>query len=185
MPRRILFVCEVNTGRSPMAAALFAALCAQRGLHDVEVDCAGLTAREGEPIPPPSCRPWPRRGPAVAPEEQAPDPKLALTAELIVTMTPEHRERLVELMPRLRLKAVMLTAFVGDRDHGIPDPFGAASRPTAPASARCAPPWKPSPTKWPPRADAAPVGALWAALRGLGSRPGRSLRLKPPGQAAV
>jgi protein-tyrosine-phosphatase len=53
MPRLILFVCEVNTGRSPMAAALFAALCAQRGLHDVTADSAGLTARAGELVPAP------------------------------------------------------------------------------------------------------------------------------------
>ena len=125
MARLILFVCEVNTGRSPMAAALFAALCAARGLRDIEVDCAGLTAREGDPIPAPVRQALEEAGaPLLRLKSKRLTPKLALAAELVITMATEHRERLVELMPRLRLKTVMLTAFVGEKDREIPDPFG-------------------------------------------------------------
>jgi protein-tyrosine phosphatase len=42
----------------------------------------------------------------------------------VVTLTNEHRERLVDLLPRLRLKTVMLLAFVGQKDQEVPDPFG-------------------------------------------------------------
>lgn len=125
MARLILFVCEVNTGRSPMAAALCAAACAERGLREVTVDSAGLTARPGEPIPAPVRQALSEAGaPLLRMQSKCLTPKLALGAELIVTMASEHRERLVELMPRLRLKTVSLLAFVGEKDRDVPDPFG-------------------------------------------------------------
>jgi protein-tyrosine phosphatase len=125
MPKLILFVCEVNTGRSPMAAALFTAVCAQRGLGDVVADSAGLTAREGELVPAPVQQALAEVGvPLLRLKSKRLTPKLALAAELVVTLASEHRERLVELMPRLRLKTVMLMAFAGEKDREVPDPFG-------------------------------------------------------------
>lgn len=125
MSRLILFVCEVNTGRSAMAAAAFAVLCAQRGLRDVVVDSAGLTAREGELVPAPVQQALAEVGvPLLRLKSKRLTPKLALAAELVVTLASEHRERLVELMPRLRLKTVMLMAFAGEKDREVPDPFG-------------------------------------------------------------
>lgn len=125
MPRLILFVCEVNTGRSPMAAALFTAVCAQRARGDLVADCAGLTARDGDLIPAPVQQALAEAGaPLLRLKSKRLTPKLALAAELVVTLATEHRERLVELMPRLRLKTAMLTAFLGERDREIPDPFG-------------------------------------------------------------
>ncbi len=125
MPKLILFVCEVNTGRSPMAAALFDAVCAQRGRHDLVADSAGLTAREGELIPAPVQQALAEAlVPLMRRKSNALTRKLALAAHLVVTLASEHRERLVELMPRLRLKTVMLMAFTGDKDREVPDPFG-------------------------------------------------------------
>ncbi|MDR2524824.1 MAG: ribosomal protein S18-alanine N-acetyltransferase [Oscillospiraceae bacterium] len=47
LARQILFLCAGNTCRSPMAAALFAALCAARG--DFHAVSAGLAATPGQP----------------------------------------------------------------------------------------------------------------------------------------
>jgi protein-tyrosine phosphatase len=91
----------------------------------VEADCAGLTAREGDLIPAPVRQALDEAGaPLLRLKSKRLTPKLALAADLVVTLASEHRERLVELMPRLRLKTVMLTAFLGERDREIPDPFG-------------------------------------------------------------
>ena len=108
-----------------MAAALFTAVCAQRGLRDLVADSAGLTARAGELIPAPVQQALAEVGVSLLRlKSKALTPKLALAADLVVTMATEHRERLVELMPRLRLKTVMLMAFAGERDREVPDPFG-------------------------------------------------------------
>jgi protein-tyrosine phosphatase len=125
MPRRILFVCELNTGRSPMAAALFAALCAERGLRDVVADSAGLSARDGDPLPAPVLTALAEAG--LKPEyalSKPLTPKLAMSAELVVTMSPVYRDRVVERLPWLRLKVVPLLAFAGQRDQEVADPFG-------------------------------------------------------------
>jgi len=108
-----------------MAAALCAARCAQRGLRDVTAECAGLTAREGEPLPPPVLQALNEAGlTPLHTGSRRLTPKMAVGAELVITMSPAHRDRVVERLPWIRLKVVPLLGFIGDREGEVPDPFG-------------------------------------------------------------
>lgn len=123
--KQVLFVCSGNTSRSAMAAACFTAICAQRGLRGVSAESAGLNSPEGAPIAPEAVA-------ALAEQQILParlgsrrlTPKMVLSADLIVAMTSQHRDRIVEWFPRVRLRTVTLMAFAESDDQQVPDPAG-------------------------------------------------------------
>ena len=109
---RVLFVCDGNICRSPMAAAYFRQRVASEGLSHVLVDSAGMLGIEGAPAAPLTV-------------EVARDAGLDLTrhrsrgftredahtADLVLTMTRLQMDALSRRFPERRQRRLMLRAF--------------------------------------------------------------------------
>jgi protein-tyrosine phosphatase len=97
----VLFVCTGNICRSPIAERLTVLLASQKRVPGLSASSAGTRAVVGEPI---------HRDSAAALTEFGGDPsnfearqltpKIALDADLILTMTRSHRDAVLELAPR-------------------------------------------------------------------------------------
>ena len=119
----VLFVCSGNTSRSVMAATWFRALCARRGLRGYVAVAAGINSPEGAAIAPEAVT-------VLAEHQLSPErlgsrrltAKLVLAADLIVAMTDQHRDRIVEGFPRVRLRTVTLMSYAARGDLQVPDP---------------------------------------------------------------
>lgn len=108
----ILFVCTGNTCRSSMAAAIAAKLAKERGL-DVTVSSAGLAAVEGEPATPAAVQALAEMGLDLS-SHRARQLTAAMVreADLILTMTAEHRDRILRDYPEARGKTYTLKEYV-------------------------------------------------------------------------
>jgi protein-tyrosine phosphatase len=107
VPRvRILFVCTGNLCRSPVAERLAAAwvgqsLAGSPELADVALSSAGTRATEGQEMAPASASALRQLG--GVPEgfrSSALTPELANSADLIITMTRQHRREVLRMTPR-------------------------------------------------------------------------------------
>lgn len=122
--KRILFVCTGNTCRSPMAEAIARAEAAARGLT-LEIGSAGTSAWEGGPASDGALLVALEHGLDLAAHRaRTLSPALIAEADLILTMGPHHRERVLALGGDGR--AHLLTAFASGSGQGAPvsDPFG-------------------------------------------------------------
>ncbi len=120
----ILFVCTGNTCRSPMAEAIARRLAGERGL-EVTVGSAGTSAWDGAPA---------SDGALLVALEHGLDlsghrarvltRELVAGADLVLVMSPHHRERAVVLGGESR--AHLLTDYASRSTEGRPvlDPFG-------------------------------------------------------------
>lgn len=122
---QLLFVCTGNTCRSPLAEVIAQRLLAERGITDITVGSAGISA-------------WPDAsasdGSLLVALEHGLDlsghrarqlsPELAATSDWILTMGPQHKEQADALGGAGR--TWLLSAFAFDQPHGRPvsDPFG-------------------------------------------------------------
>jgi len=127
-PFRLLFVCTGNTCRSPMAEAIARHRAAERGWGQVEVRSAGIAAFDGSPASGGSLRAAAANGLDLSTHAST---LLTLEevawADLILTMSPSHLARAVELGAGDR--AALLTAFAAGEPEApgagaIPDPVG-------------------------------------------------------------
>ena len=108
----ILFVCTGNTCRSPMAEELLRCMAKELQINDLEVSSAGTDADAGLPASFGASMVIAERGGDLfnhAAVQLTAD--MAGDADLILTMTQAHRERVLQLCP----------------DHDIEDPFGGDS----------------------------------------------------------
>lgn len=125
-PRALLFVCTGNLCRSPAAETMFNALTQERGLG-WRAQSAGLSAVEGELVP---------ENARVALEEvgfyagkhraRRLQSRMVERADLVLTMTPGHREKVARLCNGLTEgKVHTLLGYLGDEMAGeISDPHG-------------------------------------------------------------
>ncbi len=122
---RLLFVCTGNTCRSPMAEAIARRLGAERGLEDFSVASAGTSAWEGAPASDGALLVALEHGLDLnAHRAQVLSRDLVAAADLILVMSPHHRERAVVLGGDGRTH--LLTDFASRTTAGRPvqDPFG-------------------------------------------------------------
>ncbi len=125
-PPRVLAVCTANISRSPAVERLLR----HRLGADVEVGSAGVMALVGEPIDPPVAAFLTARG--VSPDGFAArqvTPSLLRDADLVLTLTREHRASVLSLLPAGVRRTFTLLEF--SRLVGSLDLTGAAG-PTEP-----------------------------------------------------
>lgn len=121
----MLFVCTANICRSPMAAGIFEALAEDVGL-DVRTGSAGVAALVGEPAAPQAVRAMDELGIDIGGHRaRQVDGAMVGSADLVLTMTPGHREILRKSFEEFGTKIRTLPEYVsGDATVGIADPYG-------------------------------------------------------------
>lgn len=106
----ILFVCTGNICRSPTAERLAIAMAAERGIPDVTASSAGTRAVIGHPMHPDAARVLQDlNGDPTGFVARQLTPKVALSADLVLTMTLEHLDVVLEMAPRLLHRTFTLT----------------------------------------------------------------------------
>lgn len=122
---RLLFVCTGNTCRSPMAEAITRRLASECGLADVTVASAGTSAWDGHPASDGALLVALEHGlDLTGHRAQGLSRELVAAADLILVMSPHHKERAVVLGGDGRTH--LLTDFAARSTVGRPvqDPFG-------------------------------------------------------------
>jgi protein-tyrosine-phosphatase len=121
----ILFVCSGNTCRSPLAEVLMKRDLRERGITNVSVSSAGVSAANGMRAAENSRLVARELGASLGGFRSSPltARRMAL-ADLVLTMEPGHRERILEIWPEAEDRVHVITEFSGSGRPGISDPVG-------------------------------------------------------------
>ena len=125
-PKQILLVCSGNTCRSPLAVALLAVrLSATPELANVVVESAGTSARDDQPASEGSAAVALERGVDLSRHRsRLLSAELVQRADLILAMSAAQLRHILALGGGG--KAYLLTAYAGEPDSDVTDPFGGA-----------------------------------------------------------
>ncbi|BAF61007.1 protein-tyrosine-phosphatase [Pelotomaculum thermopropionicum SI] len=123
---KILFVCTGNTCRSSMAEAIARKVLEDRPEKNgnIEVSSAGVAAWPGDRATREAVEALAEMGVDLGGHRAARlTPEAAREADLILTMTGEHRDYVVKLVPEASGKVFTLAEYAGSGGD-VPDPFG-------------------------------------------------------------
>ena len=121
---KILFVCTGNTCRSPLAEVMFRRVLAERGVQGIEVSSAGIASQPGSPA---------SEGAKIVLEgsedlsshrSRQVDRDILGAADLILTMTSDHKKILQAQYPGFSVKIHTVGEYVWGEERNIDDPFG-------------------------------------------------------------
>jgi protein-tyrosine-phosphatase len=122
--KKVVFVCTGNTCRSPMAAGLMRDAASRLSL-DLEVQSAGIAAFPGVPYTQEAIEALQEKGIDISGGVSQPLSKtLVMEADVLLTMTPEHRDAILRKLPMLQEKVFLLSDFVGEGETPVVDPVG-------------------------------------------------------------
>lgn len=125
--KSILLVCSGNTCRSPMAAALLNKILREKGLdpQQYRIATAGLSAAPGWPASPEAVHALHLEGLDISGHRsRVLDEAMVEEADVVLTMTANHRRRILEQYMQPGDKVFTLAGFAGDIEADIVDPFG-------------------------------------------------------------
>ena len=128
---RILFVCTGNTCRSPMAVGVLKKLLPPELLRRVDIDSAGVGARDGDRASEGALEAAGSRGVDISGHRAKKLTRALLNrADLILVMEKAHMDRVREMCPS-RMEHVMLLTELGRPDvagsREISDPIGGST----------------------------------------------------------
>lgn len=120
---KILIVCTGNTCRSPMAEGIFNELSKDTDL-DLQVLSAGISAYEGSPISENAIKAMDSIHKISHYRAKMVNKDLVNQADLILTMTKIHKDRLISRYGGIEEKTYLLNEYAFGIEEDIMDPFG-------------------------------------------------------------
>jgi protein arginine phosphatase len=123
--KRVLFVCTGNTCRSPMAEAILTHMSKQKQFS-LEVRSAGIYAEPGDNISPQAKEVLASEGIDTEHRAQRLDHDLLEWADVILTMTQQHKNAILLESPMSDEKVYTLTEYISDDSFDIMDPYGSS-----------------------------------------------------------
>lgn len=130
MTIRVVFVCTGNTCRSPMAEMLFNHRVTERLRHksdasksQLDASSAGTVAIHGQPAARSAIRVLREHGIRVEDHQSMPFESGHAGADLVITMTKEHKERLVSSFPELKGRVFTLREYAYGSETDVADPY--------------------------------------------------------------
>lgn len=122
--KNVLFVCTGNTCRSPMAEALLKHV---KNSDQLEVRSAGVFAIDGNDASRYAIEALSEKGIQCSHQSSSLSKELVEWATIILTMTNNHKQSVIDLYPRAGRKTYTLAEYVARDDEekrDITDPYG-------------------------------------------------------------